>query len=214
MRGRAAVGLGLLALACTQCSLLLYNDDELSGGDAGASPDGGADTSADAVVDATSADSGAADANADGKTFPDAATVWPVNGHAYELVLAQVDWNAAKNAAQMRGGHLVTITDAQENDFVFALVKTNDAAWVLLPNEVEMGPWIGCIQPAGSPEPAGGFVWVTGEPFAYEGFGASQPDNSGGEDACHFLAFGAPRDNVWNDDHSADKLRGFLVEYE
>jgi hypothetical protein len=219
MRKAAVVGFAFLALACTHCSLLLYNDDELSGAPANGSPEAGTEGDADPLGDASSSSVDAnagdgADASTDAKKFPDGSTVWPVNGHAYQLVVVETEWDGAKIDSETRGGHLVTITGPTENEFVFGLVKANDAAWEILDNGVQLGPWIGCIQAPGSPEPAGGFAWVTGEPFVYEAFGTGQPDNVSGENACQYLANNGVRTAIWNDAHASYPTKAFIVEYE
>lgn len=206
-----------IATTCVHCSLLLYNDDELSDGQA-PSP------TADASSDTTPSDVAAGDTSsaidagldADARTIPDAAVVWPVNGHAYEVVIVdEIDWHDAKEAAEKRGGHLVTITSEAENNFVFSLAGPAEKAWEVVPEEnLFLGPWIGCIQASGSVEPDGGFGWVTGEPFVYDHFDYGQPDNAGGsENACHFFAYGE-REPVWNDNFSTKPLVGYIVEYE
>lgn len=205
-----------IALTCVNCSLLLYNDDELSGG-AASSP--AADASSDtATSDAALADVSAgsdAGADADARSIPDSAVVFPVNGHAYEVVvMPNVDWYAAKQAAAQRGGHLATIQDAEENSFIYSVAEPIDKAWKLITGDgVLLGPWIGCIQKAGSQEPSGGFEWVTGEPFTYANFRSGQPDNSARENACHFYA-GSERGPTWNDEVDLDPLDAFVVEYE
>jgi hypothetical protein len=84
---------------------------------------------------------------------------------------------------------LATLTSAQENDFVFELINAPQF-WY----RGEFGPLIGGYQPPGSPEPAGGWTWVTGELWSYSNWAGGQPDNAGGEDGLHFWA-----GNHWND---------------
>ena len=56
---------------------------------------------------------------------PAGAVKWN-NGHCYEAVLAPgVSWDQAQSACVVRGGHLATITSAEENAFVFSLVSGN-----------------------------------------------------------------------------------------
>ena len=54
------------------------------------------------------------------------------NGHAYEFVDEHLIWTDAKAAAETRSylgvqGHLVTLTSAAENEFVFDFVLPLDA---------------------------------------------------------------------------------------
>lgn len=202
-----------IATTCVHCSLLLYNEEELTEGPL---PSVGVDASPETnAPDVTARDASADASDADAWTLPDAAVVWSANGHAYEVVVAnEIDWHAAKEAAAERGGHLVTITTDAENDFVFTLAKPAGEAWKYESgDDLSLGPWIGCIQAPGSIEPDGGFGWITGEPFAYESFGNGQPDDSAGENACHFFSYGE-LEAVWNDNASTLPLAGYIVEYE
>lgn len=93
----------------------------------------------------------------------------PSNGHWYQAVRVggAITWDDAKAAAQSLTyagypGHLVTITSAAESDFVARSVVTAFPAsdqW-----------WLGGFQDTSAPdyvEPAGGWRWVTGEPWSY-----------------------------------------------
>ena len=136
------------------------------------------------------------------------------NGHLYEAVHVPtgIDWNSAKAEAESRGGYLATITSAAENDFVHALIA-NSQFWVNVGSGTR-GPWLGAYQPGGSPEPGGGWIWVTGEAFTYQNWAAGEPnDGFGGESFLHYLGHGNDNyANTWND-LSSDQLLGFVVEY-
>ena len=55
-----------------------------------------------------------------------------------------------------------------------------------------VGPWVGGFQPAGSPEPAGGWQWVTGEPFSYANWLAGRPINfNGNNDVIVYFVLGS-----------------------
>ena len=124
----------------------------------------------------------------------------PANGHHYEFIQASgLSWTDAKNAAEAAeflgvNGHLVTITSAEENAFVDALVPSI-RAWIGLTDAVTEGT----------------FEWVTGEPVIYTNFGPGEPnDNLGAEDVVEILATG-----FWNDvPDSFPNSQGYVVEYD
>jgi hypothetical protein len=63
-----------------------------------------------------------------------------------------------------------------------------------------LGYWLGAYQPLGSEEPAGGWEWVTGEPFAHSNWAPGRPSDSSGEDRLHFFVEGTGlRGPTWND---------------
>lgn len=140
------------------------------------------------------------------------------NGHWYEIVGTPggIDWNTAFVNAHGAGGHLATITSSSENDFCFGLVDAPQY-WQADSSNANLGPCIGGYQTPGSAEPAGGWNWVTGEPWSYTAWAAGQPDNAGsGENTLHFYHNPAPaRAANWNDlTDTAAVLPGYLIEYE
>ena len=80
------------------------------------------------------------------------------NGHVYHL-LAASSWTAAEAEAVSLGGHLATINDSDENEWVIDTFGGDDYAL-----------WIGLNDAA--KEDA--FVWASGEPFAY-GYSRESP---------------------------------------
>jgi hypothetical protein len=67
-----------------------------------------------------------------------------------------------------RGGYLVSFHSREEEDFVNALAP------------LTVTRLIGLIQPPGSSEPAGGWKWMSGEPFTFSHWGRGEPSNGGG----------------------------------
>src|SRR5215216_4699575 len=62
------------------------------------------------------------------------------------------------------------------------------------------GPWLGGLQPPGSIEPAGGWMWHTGEPFSFLGWNTGEPNNNAGnEDRIDLFGYRAPLGDLWND---------------
>ena len=142
------------------------------------------------------------------------------NGHYYELIAAPggVTWSNASAAATNRGGYLATITSSGENAFVHGLASQNTNAWYIAGGGATWyGPWLGGVQPVGAAEPAGGWRWVTEEPFAYSNWASVQPNNSGGaEDRIQFVGATLATAATWNDlaQTNVTFVRGYVVEYE
>jgi hypothetical protein len=128
-------------------------------------------------------------------------------------------WEDAKARAEADGGHLVTISSAEENALVFGLIAQNPDIWANVDVttmtdgeenaiQVSLGPWIGLYQEGGAPEPAGGWSWVTGEVSDYTNWysqtvviEAAEPNDLGGvEHYGHFFTQGLDaRADTWND---------------
>jgi len=78
-------------------------------------------------------------------------------GHHYKYIPEIVTWDTANMQCNRMGGHLVTISDAEENDFILNL----GGAW---------DKWIGLRKIGGS------FTWVDRSPMNYANWGPGQPD--------------------------------------
>jgi hypothetical protein len=97
------------------------------------------------------------------------------NGHSYYRSTSSMTWTNARTACANMGGHLVTITSAAENTFVF---NTWPSGWIGFTDEVVEGQW----------------RWVTGEPVTYTNWNGGEPNNSNNEDYAQFVTGGR-----WND---------------
>lgn len=132
------------------------------------------------------------------------------NGHYYDYVASNMNWFAADAAARASyyngaQGYLATVTSASENLFI-----TNSFGG----STIDMF-WIGGYQPVGSPEPAGGWSWVTGEPFAYNNwFPPAEPNNSGNQDRIMFAHLVLADGKAWDDFIGVNNGRGYVVEYD
>jgi len=149
-----------------------------------------------------------------------APLAWPAaqggNDHWYQAMLVGppgINWTDASTAANSQGGYLATISGAAENAFAYDLV--NDTLfWFIDAYGNGLGPWLGGLQPPGSPEPAGNWQWVSGEPAAYLNWDGGQPDDfQGNEDRIHFFGTGMLQSPQWNDVGASTLLRGFVIEY-
>lgn len=159
-------------------------------------------------------------AHADQSTTLQWTTASGGNGHYYQVVglSSPISWSDANTAATQAGGYLATITSASENTFVFNLTNSS-AYWDQSVND--HGPWIGGFQPAGSPEPAGGWQWVTEtgasspEPFVYTNWAVNQPSNDNGiEDSLNYFNPGTGTAPTWNDEANSNTfVKSYVIEY-
>ncbi|MFX0185840.1 MAG: C-type lectin domain-containing protein [Candidatus Hodarchaeota archaeon] len=100
------------------------------------------------------------------------------NGHLYQLIPIFKTWPEARDSCEARGGHLVTINDTNENDFVSYLAGWN-TIWIGLTDERTEGSW----------------QWVTNENVNYANWFSGEPtDFDDGEDYAEMLG-----DGSWND---------------
>ena len=104
---------------------------------------------------------------------------WAGNGHFYELIVAETTWAESDSAASNTSysgisGRLATVTSAEENAFIADV----------LGSYADGRYWLGGFQPPGTPEPADGWEWVTGETWDYTNWATIRgaPNNSGGEE--------------------------------
>ena len=214
------MSLGLIVCGVMACDQILGNTDLEVEADSGSSDatflgDSPATITNPVDVEVPVVDSGidAGDATLypDASLFPDAATVWLPkaggNGHGYLVVVSgTIDWTDADAFANARGGHLVTITTAEENGFVAALA-VDAGGWAY-----GAGPWMGGFQPPGSVEPDGGWSWITGEPWSYTSWQPGEPNNEGNE---NYLGFYGDAGGGWNDVAVNDgHVYAYVIEFE
>ena len=114
----------------------------------------------------------------------------PANGHLYYL-LDQASWTDSEAQAIALGGHLVTINDATENQWVF------DTFTPLVSTSIPDCPclWIGYNDVATE----GSFVWVSGETPAHTNWNSGEPNNNGPENYAHRYGPTNERPGIWND---------------
>lgn len=135
----------------------------------------------------------------------------PDTGNYYERVTITggITWNDAKIAAEStsylgRTGHLATIHSDPENDFIINNLGGTVGNY-----------WLGGYQPTGSPEPAGGWQWVTGEIWNYTNWYSvtGEPNNGAGGYTENSLTYWG--DGLgWNDYPDWNMNPGYIVEYD
>ena len=119
--------------------------------------------------------------------------VYTFNKHTYQIFDQSMTWTEAQAYCEELGGHLVTVTSAEEQAFIESILE----------NGTRKQYWMGLriVEDA--------FAWVTGEPLSYTNWDAYEPDrryNSGVyESYVHILNeanpahAGASQRFKWND---------------
>jgi len=111
------------------------------------------------------------------------------NGHSYYRSTGTAIWTTARTNCSNMGGHLVTITSAAEQTFIYNLWPSG---WIGLTDEVTEGTW----------------KWVTGEAYSYSNWNSGEPNNAGNEDYVQFVSNGR-----WNDLPNNQALP-YVLEFE
>lgn len=155
-----------------------------------------------------------------GSTALAAPIQWTVasggNDHFYEFVSdPNVKWSDAKVDAEGltfggQQGYLATITSAGENAFM----ATNFSAEA----GTTQNGWLGGFQDTSAPdysEPAGGWRWVTGEPWSYTNWVNGEPDDAGGGQNSLRSNVAFAWDDLANDpaNPSVQNISGYFVEF-
>lgn len=138
---------------------------------------------------------------------------WSANGHWYALNSTKLSWADAKAAAEASSydgmtGHLVTITSAEENAWLYSTFGSQ------LTNPYH---WIGAYQ--SNPQSLdAGWAWVTGEKWDYTNWADNEPNDYFAtnppyyayEDAVHFYPVAG---SGWADTVSVLEFPS-VIEYE
>lgn len=111
------------------------------------------------------------------------------NGHYYKYYSNKLTWSNAKTYCENLGGHLATLTTAEENSFVQTSVYSG-ACWIGATDEATEGTW----------------VWVTGEPWSYTNWKSGEPNNDSNEDYLELTS-------GWNDNKGSATM-GFVCEWD
>ena len=116
------------------------------------------------------------------------------NGHTYEYYDYPLKWFDAYRFCEKKGGHLATITSAEEDNFISGLVE-------------DYSVWVGGRTFDNSP-----WMWITGEAFAYMNWGWNQPDNyNASEDALQYVY---DQGTIYWNDAPRDTTLTFICEYD
>lgn len=139
------------------------------------------------------------------------AIQWEVNGHYYEYLEELVTWEEAHIIAENRTvngnpGYLVTLSSADENDFVYHQILGGDAPapWG--------DPWIGGYQNSDHSAPDLNWHWVTTEEFDWVNWAPGEPNDFDELYGEMYLQFTPGGGGMWNDHHSLNP-KPMIIEY-
>ena len=123
------------------------------------------------------------------------------NGNRYEYYDHTMTWNQAYRVCEKKGGHLVTITSQEENDFVLDLANDfeNNYCWLGGTDFASEGNW----------------YWVNSEKFSYSNWRSGEPnDDCGTEEYMHMRVLDDYA-GQWNDlPNDSNNVFAFICEYE
>ncbi|WP_432736210.1 lectin-like protein [Maridesulfovibrio sp. FT414] len=137
---------------------------------------------------------------------PAAASTFSFGNSQYTLVQSSgISWTDAKLAAEAAGGHLATITSAEENNFFKTTIFNNQ----------QNAYWLGAYQTGDNNRktPTDNWNWVTGEEWSYTDWSPVEPNNAGNINEV-YLSADSRYGFKWNDE-GADvpgQIRGYVVE--
>lgn len=119
------------------------------------------------------------------------------NRHKYKFFKHKMSWHRAKTSCEAFGGHLVTISSQEEQDFTATLPPKLDKD-----NRV----WIGFSERGSE----GNWEWVTGEKVSFQNWAAGLPDNLRGNQDCAEMGYAGKR---WNDREHFSRF-AFICEWD
>ena len=105
---------------------------------------------------------------ADGAYYAKVESLWSYNGHLYLLTDSGMTWSDAEAYAQGLGGHLVTVNDQAEQDWLQETLSPLSGyyLWLGLTDEAEEGTW----------------AWSSGEAVSYTNWCPGHPGSGGSQD--------------------------------
>lgn len=129
-------------------------------------------------------------------------------GHRYAYFRERLTWFWAKTRCEQVGGHLVSISSKEENEFVASLLPRG--------RDYDTFYWIGLVDASRKRS----WAWTTGEPFSYQDWRPGEPNNGGGNE-CYVAMTSSPDGSVhgtWNDfegpHRSHEIIVGFVCEWD
>lgn len=126
------------------------------------------------------------------RLFGDSREIFTNEGHQYFLTEI-ASWQQAQEEAESYGGDLVTINDADEQNWLVETFGNGERFWIGLSDQ----------------ETEGEFKWSSGETPDYTNWGDGQPDDGNGGEDYVAMNFTAPGN--WND-FGSNRIYAGIVE--
>jgi|GEM_PF-919342 YD repeat-containing protein len=129
------------------------------------------------------------------------------SGHRYQIFDESKSWTEAEAYCESLGGHLVTITSAEEQNYIIS---------ELLSQGTMMTYFIGLSRDTSSND----WNWVTGEEFDYTNWDIGEPNNTDENYVHMYSGMGTVGtwNNTYNDEHGFGSYSvdycGFICEWE
>jgi hypothetical protein len=129
------------------------------------------------------------------------------NNTVYLFCIDQKKWNQARNFCNNNSSYIVTINDANENDFIFSQIQNfyDEGGWWIGINDKTNGG-----RSDGSEGNEGNFVWYNGENPSYDNWNQNEPNNYNDNEDCAEIYF---ETGTWND-VNCGQSKFFICEIE
>ena len=147
------------------------------------------ETEKDLVADSNSTDSSETSENA---VLTDEDNIYYHNGHTYAVYDQSISWTSASAACEYARGHLATVQDEEEEEFIKSIVGNKAFYWL-----------------GGYKDDNDNWRWVTDESWEYTDWSPGQPDNYSAIDEAPqgFLVYSTAFDS-WDDQQESGASRG------
>lgn len=129
-----------------------------------------------------------------GGAYADLTGPFVNEGREYYVETSCQNWHEAESQAVTLGGHLVSIGDAEENDFVTGLIPWHAGWWVGLSDQVTESDW----------------VWSDGSPTTFLSWNQPYEPNGGTGENCAEIG----DTGTWNDLNCDGHCIGAILEFE
>lgn len=110
-------------------------------------------------------------------------TVYHYEGHYYSLLTNKMNWISAERTCESLGGHLATVTSAEENAACKKILTKEGIA-----NTQTTPVWLGAENLMSLDY---SWRWVTGENFSYTHWLGGEPNNCGASGKEHYMCWDA-----------------------